>query len=238
MRVVVLTTGGDYGAAVVTGLAERGVPIEAIVLDLYRPKLRVALRRPRRMVGPLRRWLDARGLRRFAKLHVVGNQNDIRSVELLRSLSPDVLALAGARILSDTVLAVPALGALNAHPAHLPGPRGTGVVGRSILGNLPVTVTVHFVAPELDAGDVVERRLVPIEPGDTLAAIQQRADRLCAAALTDVVARAWRGEELPRERQSEPGELGRWLDEGERTRVEKLISAGDVLRLYRDAEHG
>jgi methionyl-tRNA formyltransferase len=238
MRVVVLTTGGDYGAAVVAGLVERAVPIGAIVLDLYRPRLRVALRRPRRLVGPLRRWLGARGLRRFAPLHVVGNQNGRRSVELLRSLAPDLLVLAGARILSDTILAVPTLGALNAHPAHLPGPRGTGVVGRSILGSLPVTVTVHFVAPELDAGDVVERRLVPIEPGDTLADIQQRADRLCAAALTDVVARAWRGEELPRERQTQPGQVGRWLDDEERTRAEELIAAGDALRRYREAEHG
>ena len=238
MRVVVLTTGGDYGAAVVTGLVERGVPIEAIVLDVYRPRPRVALRRPRRIAGPVRRWLAARSLRRFAPLHVVGNQNDRHSVKRLLSLAPDVLVLAGARILSDAVLAVPALGALNAHPAHLPGPRGTGVVGRSILGNLPVTVTVHFVASELDAGDVVERRLVPIEAGDTLADIQGRADRLCAAALADVVARAWRGEELPRERQGNPGEVGRWLDPQERARAEELIAAGDVLRRYRDAAHG
>ena len=237
MRVVVLTTGGDYGAAVVEGLGERGVAIEAVVLDLFRPRLRVAIRRPRRIVGPARRWLGARRLRRSAPLHVVGNQNDRRSIELLRSLRPDVLVLAGARILSDAVLAVPTIGALNAHPAHLPGPRGTGVVGRSILGGLPVTVTVHFAAPALDAGDVVERRLVPVEPGDALGDIQRRADMLCAAALADVVARAARGEELSREPQPAPGELGGWLDADERARAEELIARGDVLRRYEDAGH-
>ena len=42
MRVVVLTTGGEYGRWVVDGLAEREVPPEAVVLDLYRPRLAVA----------------------------------------------------------------------------------------------------------------------------------------------------------------------------------------------------
>jgi methionyl-tRNA formyltransferase len=235
MRVVVLTTGGDYGAAVTRRLEERGVVIQAIVLDVFRPRLSVALRRPRRIVGPARRWFVARSLRRFAPLHVVGNQNDRRSLDLLRSLEPDLVVLAGARILSRDVLAVPRIGAVNAHPAPLPGPRGTGVVGRSILAELPVAVTVHFAAPELDAGDVVERRLVPIEAGDTLEAIQERADALCATALADAVARAWRGEELPREPQCEPGEVGRWLDPRERARAEELIAAGDALRRYRDA---
>src|SRR5207237_10692807 len=113
--------------------------------------------------------------------------------------------------LSTEVLAVPTIGALNARPAHLPGFRGTGVVGRSILAGTPVTVTVHFASADVDAGDVVERRLVPIEDGDTLDAIQRRADGLCAEALADVAARAARGEPLRREPQREPGALSRWL---------------------------
>ena len=231
MRVVVLTTGGEYGRWVVDGLARRGVPPEAVVLDLFRPRLRVALRKPRRIVGSVRRWLAARRL----ATHVVGNLNDRRSVELLHRLAPDLLVLAGARILSADVLAVPTIGALNAHPAHLPGFRGTGVVGRSILAGVPVTVTVHFAAADVDAGDVVERRLVPIEEGDTFEAIQRRADALCAEALADVAARAARGEQLRREPQREPGELSRWLTPAERARAEELVASGEVLRRYGEA---
>jgi methionyl-tRNA formyltransferase len=234
VRVVVLTTGGECGRWVVDGLAERELRPEAVVLDLFRPRLSVALRKPRRVVGPLRRWL---GARRVAT-HVVGNLNDRRSVELLRRLGPDLLVLAGARILSAEVLAVPTIGALNAHPAHLPGFRGTGVVGRSILAGVPVTVTVHFAAADVDAGDVVERRLVPIEDGDTLDSIQRRADALCAEALADVAARAARGEPLHREPQRELGELSRWLTPAERARAEELVASGEVLRRYREAAVG
>jgi len=219
---------------VLDGLAERGVSVEAVVLDLYRPRLRIALRKPRRLVGPLRRRLGARGL----ATHVVGSLNDRRSVALLRRLAPDLLVLAGARILSAEVLAVSTIGALNAHPAHLPGFRGTGVVGRSILAGSPVTVTVHFASADVDAGDVVERRLVPIEPGDTLDSIQRRADRLCAEALADVTARAVRGEPLDREPQGAPGELSRWLSPAERERAEALVVSGEALRRYREAAGG
>jgi methionyl-tRNA formyltransferase len=231
VRVVVLTTGGRYGRWVVDGLTEQSVPPEAVVLDLFRSRLAVALRKPRRLVGPLRRWLAARRL----ATHVVGNLNDRRSVELLRRLAPDLLVLAGARILSAEVLALPTVGALNAHPAHLPGFRGTGVVGRSILAGVPVTVTVHFASADVDAGDVVERRLVPIETGDTLESIQRRADRMCADALAEVAARAAHGEELPREPQAHPGEVSRWLSSEERRQAEELVAAGEVRRRYLEA---
>lgn len=231
MRVVVLTTGGEYGRWIVDGLAEQGVRPEAVVLDLFRPRLAVAVRKPRRLVGPLRRRLAARRL----ATHVVGNLNDRRSVELLRRLAPDLLVLAGARILSAEVLALPTLGALNAHPAHLPGFRGTGVVGRSILAGLPVTVTVHFASADVDAGDVVERRLVPVDAGDTLNSIQRRADRMCAEALVEVAARAARAEELPREPQAQPGKVSRWLSPDERRRAEELVASGEVRRRYLEA---
>jgi methionyl-tRNA formyltransferase len=231
VRVVVVTTGGEYGRWIVDGLVERGLRPEAVVLDLFRPRLAVALRKPRRLVGPLRRRLAARRI----ATHVVGNLNDRRSVELLRRLAPDLLVLAGARILSAEVLAVPTLGALNAHPAHLPGFRGTGVVGRSILGGVPVTATVHFASADVDAGDVVERRLVPVEAGDTLDSIQRRADRMCAEALAEVAARAARGEELPREPQAAPGQVSRWLSAEERRRAEELVVSGEARRRYLEA---
>jgi methionyl-tRNA formyltransferase len=232
MRVALLTTGGDYGRTVARELAERGVRLEAVVLDLHRPTPRVALSRPRRLLGPVRRRIGARGVAEDAPLHVVGDVNRPRSVRLLASLAPDVLVLAGARILAPEVLGVPTVGALNAHPAHLPGFRGTGVVGRSILAGTPVSVTVHFAAAEVDAGDVVERRLVPIVPGDTLESIQRRADRLCAETLASVVARAWRGEELPRQPQVRPGELSHWLTTAERQHAEALVASGQALRCY------
>ena len=235
MRVILLTTGGDYGRWIAEGLSDRGVRLESIVLDLYRPRLKVALRRPRRVVGPFRRWLAARSLAEYAPLTAVGNLNDRRSTERLRALEPDLLVLAGARILSRQVLETATWGALNAHPARLPGFRGTGVVGWSILRGVPVTVTVHLVSPEVDAGDVVRRIPVPVEPADTLAEIEARASRLCADALADVAAAVAGGEAIPRERQEPEPEILHWLDPEQRARAEGLVRAGEAVRLYRAA---
>ena len=135
------------------------------------------------------------------------------------------------------VLSIATWGALNAHPARLPGFRGTGVVSWSILRGVPVTVTVHVVAPDVDAGDVLQTRLVPVEPGDTLDDIQHRADRMCAEALADVTAAIVRGEPISREPQDARGDILRWPDPEQRRRAEELVEAGEALRLYREAAH-
>ena len=94
---------------------------------------------------------------------------------------------------------------------------------------------VHYAVPDVDAGPVVYRELVPVEPGDSLDDIEAHAIRMCTSALADVVARVWRGEELTPE-QSEPStEVFSWLNAAERARCDELIAAGEAVRLYREA---
>ena len=85
MRIVLLTTGGYYGRWVAEGLRERGVPIHAVVLDLHRPKLGVALRKPRRILGMGRRWLQALPMRKFGRMRISGNLNRPRGIRLRAS---------------------------------------------------------------------------------------------------------------------------------------------------------
>lgn len=238
VRIVLLTTGGYYGRWVAEGLRERGVPIHAVVLDLHRPTLRVALRKPRRILGVPRRWLQARPMRRFAPLRVSGNLNRPRGIALLRALDPDLLVLGGARILSAETLATARLGTLNAHPARVPQFRGTGVVGWSILRGVAVEATVHFAVPDVDAGPVVHRQLVPVHPGESLDEIEAHAIRMCTTALADVTARVWRGEELPQVQHEPSREVFRWLDAQQRARCDELIEAGEAARLYMEAARG
>lgn len=235
MRIVLTTPGGAYGRWVAEDLRARGVPIAGVLVDVHVPPPRLALRNPRRALGPLRRRLQAAPLRRIAPLRTTGNINGDRGRRLLAELRPDVLVLAGARIVAADVLAIPASGTYNAHPAVLPGFRGTGVVGWSILERAPVSITVHEVSPKLDAGDVVARRLVPIEPADSLATIEARADRMCAEALADVVACIYHGETLTREPQIGPSPIYRWLDREQRAQAERLVADGTVMRVYREA---
>ena len=235
MRIVLLTTGGLYGRWVAEGMRQCGVPINAVVLDLHRPTARVALRKPRRVLGVGRRWVQALPMRQYAPLRVSANLNRPRGVELLRSLEPDLLVLGGARILSEAALSTARTGALNAHPARVPQFRGTGVVGWSILRGVAVEATVHFAVPAVDAGPVLYRELVPVGPDDSLDEIEDRANRICARALADVAARLWRGEQVDPVQLPPSAEVFKWMTPAERERCDQLIAAGEAARLYREA---
>lgn len=95
----------------------------------------------------------------------------------LRSLDVDLVVLAGwMLILSPRFLAGCPCPIVNLHPALLPDGqepldvpilRGAHAVRDAIALRLPYTgVSVHHVTEEVDAGPVVRRETVPIEPGD------------------------------------------------------------------------
>lgn len=82
---------------------------------------------------------------------------------------------------------------LNIHPSLLPKYRGLDTHKRAIeAGDAVAGCSVHLVTEELDAGDVLARREVPIEPGDSEASLQARVleaeHQLYPAALSRFVA--------------------------------------------------
>ncbi len=88
---------------------------------------------------------------------------------------------------------------INIHPSLLPAHGGAGMMGlevhRSVLrsGDPETGVTIHEVTPELDAGPILARARVPVEPGDdaeTLAArVLVEEHRLLLATLADLGAK-------------------------------------------------
>jgi phosphoribosylglycinamide formyltransferase-1 len=64
---------------------------------------------------------------------------------------------------------------VNIHPSLLPKYRGLDTHARAIeAGDLLAGCSVHVVTEELDAGEVLGRAEVPIEPGDTPQSLEQR----------------------------------------------------------------
>ena len=83
---------------------------------------------------------------------------------------------------------------LNIHPSLLPAYRGLDTHARALAAGETISgCTVHLVTDELDAGEIVARSEVPIEPGDTPASLEARVldaeHRLYPAALRKFVAR-------------------------------------------------
>lgn len=82
-------------------------------------------------------------------------------------------------ILGPDLLDHPEEGALNLHQAELPRYRGSNVFSHSIMNarddeHWRHGTTLHFMEPEVDAGDIVDRNFVPITESDTARSLYER----------------------------------------------------------------
>lgn len=94
----------------------------------------------------------------------------------VEDLAPDVLVVvAYGRILGPRLLALAPHGAVNVHFSLLPRWRGASPVQRAILAGDEITgVSIIRLVKELDAGPVLARREVAIEPGEHAPSLESR----------------------------------------------------------------
>jgi methionyl-tRNA formyltransferase len=96
--------------------------------------------------------------------------NDPGYVTRLRELQPDVIAsVAAPEIFRDEILSTPRLGCINLHSGRLPKFRGMMPTFWQMLDGEPkATVTVHEMAPEVDAGRILGTEECPIRDHDSV----------------------------------------------------------------------
>lgn len=121
-------------------------------------------------------------------------------LEELRQFAPDVIiAVAYGKILPPSVLQIPRYGCINIHASILPQLRGSGPVQWAILNGAEKTgVTAMYMAPEMDAGDIIEIRETPIAPTENAKMLLDRLAELGAQLLSDTLERLQREGTLPR----------------------------------------
>ena len=103
-------------------------------------------------------------------------QFDREAVEVLRKNDVSLVVLAGfMRILSGVFLEAYPYGILNIHPALLPSFPGTDAQQKALEYGVKFSgCTVHFVDGALDGGPIILQASVPVEDGDTAAALAAR----------------------------------------------------------------
>jgi methionyl-tRNA formyltransferase len=132
--------------------------------------------------------LEAETIAQGGKFVVVHEINGEEGCSVLRSMGTDLLVLAGTPIIRAAVLAVPRIGTLNAHQGALPKFRGMNVIEWAIFENSPPTISIHFVDPGVDTGDIIVDEAVSIRPGDTVTSVRERASALQVDMLADATA--------------------------------------------------
>jgi len=129
---------------------------------------------------------------------------DAEFIESIAKLGPQLLASASyGKILPASLLGLPGMAALNVHPSLLPRYRGATPIQSALRAGCEQTgVTVFWMTPRMDAGDIAVARSVPIEPSDDYGALHDRL-AVVGAELLDEAATLLAEERLPRKPQRE-----------------------------------
>lgn len=114
-------------------------------------------------------------------------------LQTLIDLKPDLIVTAAfGQILPKALLAAPRLGAINVHASLLPKYRGGAPIHQAIIdGEKETGVTIMYMAPKLDAGDIISQQAIDIEANDDVGSMHDKlsflgAD-LLAKTLPDII---------------------------------------------------
>jgi methionyl-tRNA formyltransferase len=112
-------------------------------------------------------------------------------LDRLEALSPDlVISVTCLQILRQRLLELPRLGCINVHSALLPDYRGM-LPTFWVLANAErqTGVTVHYMTPGIDGGDIIAQDTIPITSDDTLRSLMRKCKSAAADLIVDVVNR-------------------------------------------------
>jgi len=115
--------------------------------------------------------LSAKAIRHYLPLYEPDPKklNSPEFVEVIRKANPDFI-ISGyyARIFKDQILSIPKYGCINIHPTGLPRFRGLSPYFTHILfGDTRNYITMHWLNPGIDTGDIIAQASVEILPDDT-----------------------------------------------------------------------
>ncbi len=109
--------------------------------------------------------------------------------EELKKLQPDIACVvAYGMLIPRRLIDLPRLSTVNVHGSVLPQYRGAAPMQYSVLnGDATAGVTVMYVAEDLDAGDIILTRSIPLGEDETFGELHDRLAVLGADALCEVL---------------------------------------------------
>ena len=116
---------------------------------------------------------------------------DEATLDQLRDLAPDVIVVAAyGKLLPEALLNIPRLATINVHSSILPQYRGAAPINWAVLnGDEETGVTIQYMAPQLDAGDILLVKTTPIDPQEDAGELYDRLAVLGGEAASEALAR-------------------------------------------------
>ena len=179
MRILFMGT-PDFAVASLRRLAADGHQICGVFTQPDKPRNRNKV-----TFSPVKEFALSQNLTVYQPLSVKGKE----TLALVRELAPELIVVAAyGRLLPEELLNVPRYGSINVHASLLPKYRGAAPINWAMLnGERETGVSIMYMAPELDAGDVLRVAKTPIDPEETLRELWDRLAVLGAQALSETV---------------------------------------------------
>lgn len=109
-------------------------------------------------------------------------------VDALKEINADLFIVIAFRMLPEVVWTMPRLGTFNLHGSLLPKYRGAAPINRAIMnGEKETGVTTFFLKHEIDTGDIIGSRSIPIGENDNVGVIYDRLMNIGADMVIETV---------------------------------------------------
>lgn len=120
-------------------------------------------------------------------------------IDQLRAAEPEVICVVAFRILPEAVYSIPPKGSFNLHGSLLPKYRGAAPINWAIInGERETGVTTFFLQRQVDTGNVLLQRSIPIAPEMTAGELHDVMMEVGAATVVETLRMIAAGDILPR----------------------------------------
>src|SRR5574344_584520 len=180
LRIIYMGT-PDFAVESLRVLVEGGYNVVAVITMPDKPMGRHAsVLQP----SPVKQYAVEHGLKVLQPVKL----KDPEFVDELRSLHADLQIVVAFRMLPEVVWNMPPMGTFNAHASLLPKYRGAAPINWAVMnGETETGVTTFFLKHEIDTGDVIQQKSLPIGRKDNVETIHDGLMMMGAVMVIETV---------------------------------------------------
>jgi len=116
------------------------------------------------------------------------NLKDSALISQLRELTPDVMVVVAFRMLPKEVWSIPPNGTFNLHASLLPKYRGAAPIHWAIInGEQQTGVTTFFINEQIDTGEIIAQKSLPIGLNENMGQLSNRLEKLGATLTVETL---------------------------------------------------
>ncbi|TVR40554.1 MAG: methionyl-tRNA formyltransferase [Cryomorphaceae bacterium] len=162
---------------------------------------------------------------------------DPEFLDELKALEADLFVVVAFRMLPEAVWSMPPLGTINLHASLLPAYRGAAPINWAIINGEKITgVTTFFINQQIDTGDIIDQREVPVSEdmnaGDLHDVLKDIGSVLLVATLDKIAQKkAVRRKQLSAEASEKPPEAPKLTRDN--CRIQWDRPADEVIRFIK-----